>query len=76
MSSEETKVAVMQSQINYIAKQVDAIVIKLDNNYTTSEEHDTLKLRVSDIEVILARLNWIIITAVLGALLGIVLTNT
>jgi len=74
MSSEETKVAVMQNQIEYIKKQVDTIVVKLDDNYVTKEQHITLEKRLANVEDILRRLNWIIITGVVGALLTLVIT--
>jgi hypothetical protein len=73
MSTEETKVAVMQEQITYIRKQVDAIVNKLDNNYTTKEEHENLKERVVNVEEIIKRRVWIIVTSVLTAILASVI---
>jgi len=74
--TEETKVAVMQEQINYIKKQVDAILIKLDNNYTTKEEHLFLEKRVVKVEEIINRIVWIIVTAVLSAILASVIIYT
>jgi len=97
MSSEETKVAVMQEQITYISKQVDTILSRLDENVKTHEkrmdrfqtEIDTRftgvhtridtkadKEDLEKINSIISRINWFIILAVLGALLGLVITNT
>lgn len=76
MSTEETKVAVMQEQITYIRKQVDAIIDKLDNNYTTKEEHLYLEKRVVKVEDIINKLVWIIVTAVLTAILASVVVYT
>lgn len=73
--TEETKVAVMQEQINYIKTQVDAIANKLDNSYTTKEEHLFLEKRTLNIENNLNKLAWIVITAVLMAVLGSVIIS-
>jgi hypothetical protein len=73
MSSEETKVAVMQEQIIYIKKQVDTIVDKLDNNYVTKDELGHLESRVVNVEEIIRKIVWIIVTAFLTALLGSVI---
>ena len=74
--TEETKVAVMQEQINYIKQQVDNIVLKLDNNYTTKEEHIHLDTRVKKVEEIISRLVWLIVTAFVSALLASVIIYT
>ena len=74
--TEETKVAVMQKQVEYITKQVDAIVEKLDNNYVTKEEHNHIVGRVVKVEDIINKLVWIIVTAVLSAILASVIIYT
>lgn len=74
--TEETKVAVMQEQINYIKRQVDAIIDKLDNNYVTKEEHNHVVGRVIKVEEIINRLVWIIVTSVLSAILASVIIYT
>ena len=74
--TEETKVAVMQEQINYIKDKVDEMVSKLDRNYVTKEEHAHIVGRVIKVEEIINRLVWIIVTAVLSALLASVIIYT
>jgi ABC-type bacteriocin/lantibiotic exporter with double-glycine peptidase domain len=74
--TEETKVAVMQEQINYIKTQVDAIILKLDNNYVTKEEYNHCVTRVVKVEEIINRLVWIIVTAFLSAILASVIIYT
>ena len=76
MSTEETKVAVMQEQIVYIKKQVDTIVHKLDSQYVTKDEHEHLVHRVVGIEDIIKKVGWTIITAVIVAVLGSVIIIT
>lgn len=49
------------------------INIKLDNKYTTKLEHSELVERVVKIESIIQKLTWIIVVAVIGALLGLVI---
>jgi len=100
MSSEETKIAVMQQEITYIKERVDDIATTLKENIAFHQERMSLmqeqmdkrfdgvyerykelddkkadKTEVDKINSVLSRLNWIIITAVLGALLALVVTN-
>lgn len=96
MSSEETKVAVMQEQIVYIKKQVDTILATLEKNVQAHQEqiarmqvemdkrfegvHNRIdtkadKTEVEKINSVLSRINWIIITTVLGAILALVITQ-
>lgn len=70
MSSEETKVAVMQKEISYIKERVDEAIRKLDNNYVTKVEYIGLEERVIKVEDIINRLVWIIVSAVLTAILA------
>lgn len=74
--TEETKVAVMQEQINYIKERVDEVIQKLDNNYVTKEEYAHCIGRVVKVEEIINRLVWIIVTAVLSALLASIIMYT
>lgn len=99
MSSEETKVAVMQKQVDYISKQVDAILATLDKNLSSHQEQMTRfqtemdkrfegvysryqelndkkadKTEVEKINNIFLWINRIIITAVIGAILALILT--
>jgi len=96
MSSEETKIAVMQQEISYIKSRVDDIAETLRENVTLHQERLVMfqeqmdkrfegvhvridakadKTELEKINSILARLNWIVITAVLGALLALVVTT-
>lgn len=70
----EIKVAVMQEQISYIKQQVDAIVTKLDNNYTTIDEHNALKEQVIKLESNQNKIAWLIISSVVVALIALVVT--
>jgi len=96
MSTEETKVAVMQKEISYISKQVDTILLKLEENVRLHEAqmnrlqtemdkrfdgvHTRIDTKADQAEVdkinsVLSRINWIIITAVLGALLALIINS-
>ncbi len=53
MSTEETKVAVMQKQVEYVVKQVDDISKKIDDlgdKHPTKSEHTSLEKRVENLE--------------------------
>ena len=110
MSTEETKVALMQQQIEYIKQQVDVLIAKLDVlaqdnservqrlqdeidtrvhgvNERVSKKASTTELQkleiliskkadskdVEEIKSTIARVNWTIIIAVMGALLSLVI---
>jgi len=98
MSSEETKIAVMQQEITYIKERVDDIADTLKENivfhqqqikmmqdqvdkrfegvyerYKELDEKKADKVEVDKINAVLSRINWIIITAVLGAILGLII---
>jgi len=100
MSSEETKIAVMQQEITYIKERVDDIAETLKENvdfhreqlrmmqdqmdkriagvydrYKELDDKKADKTEVDKINSVLSRLNWIIIIAVLGALLALVINN-
>lgn len=93
MANEETKVAVMQEQIVYIKKQVDNILVTLQENVKSHEQrferlqqemdkrfegvHQRIDQKTDKVEHqrlsdILARVNWIVIVSVIGAILTLV----
>lgn len=44
MATEETKLAVMQTSLDYIGKKVDSIDAKVSNNYVTLDQFKPVRL--------------------------------
>ena len=94
MSTDETKIAIMQNEISYIKEKSDEVVSKLDKAiYENSSRADRLqaeidtrfigayaqmekkadKTEVDKINASISRIAWIVILAVIGAILSTIL---
>lgn len=69
---QDTKIAIMQEQIGYISKQVDIIITKLDNNYVTVEEHESLREITKELQANQSKIVWLVITTVVATIAGII----
>jgi hypothetical protein len=83
MADNDTKIAVLQNQMNNVEKKVDEgfrdardEMVKLNTKLDLFIESAESKFASKWVETTLARINWIIIIAIIGAILSlVVITN-